>query len=274
MKYMNNAKEYYNQTSHDYVQKWEALEQKPNNPSHYYRKALIEDVLRMGNIKRGERVIEIGSGTGLILREVCQRTDWVFGTDVSLEMLKRSAESVLKGYTVKIVDDFSIIDKYAPNEIWLTVNDFLDLKLPKNYFDKIFSIEVLRYIDKINVCFRNLKSIIKKESLFVFTVTNFWSFSFFPIKFFLRRKMGLVGKDELQQYFITEGIIRKMLKNAGYEIAGFTRFGFLTANPLVRKFIKGPRIFDFLAKIDKYLANLPIFRNFFDTFIISIRETL
>jgi len=268
----SNAKNYYNQTSHDYVQKWGALEQKPNNPSHYYRKALMGEVLRMSNIKRGERVIEIGSGTGLILREVCQRTDWVFGTDVSLEMLKRAAESVLKRYKVNIVDDFSLIDKYTPNEIWLTVNDFLDLKLPKNYFDKILSVEVLRYIDRLGQCLENVKQIMNNNSLFIFTITNLWSFSFFPIKFFLRRKMGLVGKDELQQYFVTEGAIRKMLKNAGYEIVEFIRFGFLTANPLARRLIKNEIIFEKLFNFDKKLAQMPIFNRFFDTFIVSIRK--
>ena len=122
---MGNAKEYYDEHSHGYTKKWRHLSKSPMNPSEYYRKQLMELAIEMSNITKDDKVIEIGCGSGLVLREILKITNQVYGTDISLEMIRRVKDSVLKDKRVTIVNDFLNLDKYKDSQVILSVNDFL-----------------------------------------------------------------------------------------------------------------------------------------------------
>lgn len=270
---MIRPSEYYNQHSHAYVKKWSSLDADPGSPSHCLRRWLMDIVLRMSNFRSGDNIVEVGCGSGLLLREVLKHSDRVFGVDVSREMLNRVADSTLRGRDVLILKSLASIEEDSRNgKVLLAVDDFLNLSLQRGYFDKILSVEVLRYIDDLDRCFANVFGIMKEDSRFVFSITNLWSFSLFPLKFRLRTLLGLIRKDELPQYFMTEGALRRRLRKAGLEIVELERLGFFLASPWVRRFITGLSRTKRIRDLDGILTRLPLVRTLADTFVVCARR--
>jgi len=202
---MNNAKEYYNINSENYVSKWDLSPKGLQKPANYYRLEIIKSIFNLAQIKSSDKVLEIGCGTGLVLREILKITKPVYATDISVEMLNRVKDSLLKDKNVRIFEDFSNLNNIEPSlDILLMQNDLLKLNLPKSYFDKIISMEVVRYIDDLPQSLKNVKEIMKQDSIFVFTATNLYSLSFFPVKYTIRKMFKKIDKNkELMQYFVT-----------------------------------------------------------------------
>ena len=270
---MSNAKEYYNKFSQDYINKWGLLGSDLNKPANLYRKVLIDVFLEAADIKNGDKVIEIGCGTGLVLREILKKTSPVFGIDISIEMLKRTRDSVLKDQRVIILDDFSHTGSQVA-DVFLAADDFLNLHLPEGYFDKILSLEVLRYVDDLDRAFVNIRKIMKEDAIFVFTLTNLWSLSFFPLKYSLRKRLGLLDeKSELLQYFVTEKIVRKKIKEKELKIIRFEKLNLFSASPLIARIVKNRKWAEKIILIDKQLSKIPIINKFYDTFLVAVGKT-
>jgi len=269
---MNNAKDYYNTHSVEYKDKWDLSEDGLERPANYYRLQIINSMIKMASLKMGDTIVEIGCGTGLVLKELLKITKPIYGTDISTQMLERVRDSLLKDRNVSIVNNFTEVLNNRESDVFLMQNDLLELNLPKNYFDKIISMEVLRYIDDVPRALENVKSIMKEDTIFVFTVTNFFSFSFFPIKYFIRKLFNRIDKkEELLQYFVTEGNIKKHIKHAGLRILSFKKLNLLSFNPLVQSLVKTNDKAKKILKFDSILSKIPIVNNFFDTFIFAVR---
>lgn len=270
---MNNAKDYYNIHSVEYVDKWDLSPRGLDKPANYYRLGLTQSMLDLASIKQGEKVVEIGCGTGLVLREVLKVTKPIYGTDISSAMLERVKDSTLKNDKVLIVNDFSIVaNSQEEVDVFLTQMDLLELNLPTNYFDKILSMEVLRYIDDLPKCLSNIRAVMKDDSSFVFTITNLYSFSLFPLKYSLRKMFGkLDKKNELLHHFVTEGSIRKDLREAGFVITDFKKINFLALNPFVESVVNDRLKAEKVKHWDAMLSKVPIVNRFFDTFIIAVK---
>ncbi|HET8579915.1 MAG TPA: class I SAM-dependent methyltransferase [Nitrospiraceae bacterium] len=270
---MATPEAYYNQHSRSYVEKWNRLDVDPGNPSNCFRRLLMDTILQISELQGHHNIVEVGCGTGLLLKEILEHTNRVYGVDISREMLGRAVDSTLTGRKALILEDASTIDTVASSgEVLLAVDDLMSLRLPRDYFDRIISLEVLRYIRDLDMCLANVLAIMKADSRFVFSVTNFWSFSFFPLMFRLRAWLGLVRKDELAQYFMTERALGRRLRRAGLEIVRCERLGLLLVNPWVQPFIKSPSVAKRIRDLDRVLTGLPIFRHFADTFVVTARK--
>lgn len=269
---MNNAKDYYNIHSTEYVDKWDLSSSGLEKPENYYRLEIINAMIKMADVRSGDRVVEIGCGTGLVLHELLKITKPIYGTDISAEMLHRVKDSLLKDKNVSIVNSFDTSSNDVQADVFLAQNDLLNLNLPRNYFDKIISMEVLRYIDNVPKALENVKSIMRPNSVFVFTVTNFYSFSFFPVKYQLRKLFNKVNRDEeLLQYFVTEGAIKKEIKKAGFKIVSFRKLNLLSFNPLVKEMAETSTKARKIVKWDALLSKIPIINQLFDTFIFAVK---
>ncbi len=266
-----NAKEYYNKINEGYENKWTDLDA-PKTASQFYRQRLNELALEMADVRAGEKAIEIGCGTGLVLSELIKKTDRVYGLDISSGMLERAQNRLRQFCQVEIVADFSSASKPFDNRVLLKIGDFKNLELPKNYFDKVFSIEVLRYVDDIVVGLKNVATTMAPNGVYVFTLTNVRSAGLFPIKYLIRKLFGLVKPDELQQYFVTEKSLRRKINESGLEIIDFKRYGFLTVNGWSRKLIKARARFEKMCHYDSKLAKVFPFNLFFDTFIVKVSK--
>ena len=268
---MNNAKDYYNLHSAGYVSKWD-LSLGLKKPANYYRLQIINSIIEMAHIETVDKVVEIGCGTGLVLDELLKICRPIYGTDISIEMLQRVKDSLLKDKKVSIVDNLNDVLNNGGSDIFLMQNDLLGLNLPKNYFNKIISMEVLRYIDDVPKSLQNVKNIMKQESIFVFTVTNLWSFSLFPIKYSIRKLFHRINKkDELLQYFVTEKGIKREIANAGLTLVSFKKLNMLSFNPLIERLVKTDIQAQKIMRWDRVLSKVPILNNFFDTFILAVK---
>jgi ubiquinone/menaquinone biosynthesis C-methylase UbiE len=270
---VNNAKEFYNLNSRGYVQKWDRLFVDADEPRHYLRRQFFAAVLEMSEIRAGSAVLEIGCGTGLVLKEILRYTQPVFGMDISEAMLRRVADSTLPDRKVVVVDDLARADAPPGAEVILAQGDFSSLRLPEKSFDRVIAVEVLRYIEDIDRCLAQCRAIMTEDARFVFTVTNPRSFSCFPVKYNLRKKFGLTDASrELLQYFVSEEELKTKIDKAGFHIVGFKRSGFLTMNPLARRFIRTNAAAAKVLAIDGALSRRFPFRRYFDTFIVAVKK--
>lgn len=268
---MSKPQEYYNAHSREYVQKWDLSQEGLKKPANYYRLKTIELMIKLAAIKPGERVVEIGCGTGLVLREILKITRPIYGVDIALEMLQRAKDAVLKDKKVLIVSDLSQ-PQDSVADVLLMQNDILKPTLPKKFFDKVLSMEVLRYNRDLAGCLNNIHGTMKDGGIFVFTVTNLFSFGLFPIKYNLRKLFGKTARDpELVQYFVTERSIKKELAKANFSVIAFEKTGLLSANQLTGRFVHTSEGAKKVIKLSQKLSKVPIIDQCFDTFIISAR---
>ena len=268
---MSNAEDYYNKTSQEYVRKWRDIKT-DRNPSFYFRRKIIQTAVDMTRIGAGQKVIEIGCGTGLVLKKILEHTRPVYGVDISHQMLERVRDSVLRDYRVEIVPTFQPIPSNSESDVFLTTGDFSHLTLPTGYFDRIMSVEVLRYIADVRPCLSAVRDIMKPDALFTFTVTNIFSSSLFPVKYKIRQALGLVKSTELHQYFVTESGIRRQLVRLGFDMVGFHRVRPISMFPLLKLLMRTPRQVQFFDHLDAIASGVPILRNLCDTFIITVKK--
>jgi predicted TPR repeat methyltransferase len=263
----DNARDYYDRHSAEYAEKWRALE-RVAQPSDVYRKNMVANLLEMAAVRPGGQVAEIGAGTGLVLRELLQRTRPVVGTDVSIEMLRRAQESLAPDWRVVLVD--ALPNDCDSADVYLVPDDLQSTQLPRHRFDTILSMEVLRYIGDLDRALANVRSALVDGGVFAFSVTNRWSLGLFPIKYEARRALGRVRLDEeLAQYFVTEGSIGRALARTGFRVAELRKLNCLTFNPVVRRLVRTSAGARRAIEADKRLERIPGVNRLFDTLLVA-----
>lgn len=266
----DNAQRYYDAHSGDYAEKWSRIDAEPDRPAHVYRKEIIGALIDMAHVESGDEVVEIGCGTGLVLKELLGRTAPVWGTDISAAMLERARENLSQGARVAIVDTF---DDPPPADVLLIQGDVLGLELPAGRFDAILSMEVLRYIADLDAALRSVRSAMDERTVFAFTATNVWSASLFPVKYTLRRRLGRVDADaELLQYFVTERGIRRAVARNGLELLELRKLNLLTFSPLGARTARNRRGAERLVALDRTLERIPLLNRAFDTLLLAVRK--
>ena len=107
-------------TSEDYAK------YRPGPPTSFYRKLAALDV----GLK-GQKVLDIGTGTGVIAREFCKQGCDVIGTDISAEQIEMAKALASKE---KLKVDFQVCSSE-------------ELDFPKNTFDVIIANQCFLYFD-------------------------------------------------------------------------------------------------------------------------------
>jgi predicted TPR repeat methyltransferase len=268
---VDNARQFYDRHSGEYAEKWGDHDLAPESPANVYRRNMVAELVDHAQVREGQSVVEIGAGTGLVLRELLTKTRPVVGTDVSIEMLRRAQEIFSKHARVELVD--RLPESLDGADLWLMQDDVLAPKLTGSY-DSILSMEVFRYVGDLDTAFANVRNLLLPGGVFAFTVTNLLSLSLFPARYELRRRLGRVDPEaELAQYFVTEQGIRKTLERAGFEIVALRRLNALAFNPLVRKVVRTPGQAARVTGIDRRLESVPGVNQLFDTLLIAARQT-
>jgi len=157
--------------------------------------------------------------------------------------------------------------------VLLVHGDMLGLELPPGRFDRILSMEVLRYIADLDGALQRVRAAMGERTTFAFTVTNVWSASLFPVKYSLRRRLGRVDVDaELLQYFVTERGIRSAVERNGLRLVELRKLNLLTFNPLASRTARDRAGAERLVALDRKLERVPLLRNAFDTLLLSVRR--
>jgi SAM-dependent methyltransferase len=267
----DNAREYYDQHSSAYVEKWSDLADAAQKPTNVYRRNMVGNLIELARIHDGARVVEVGAGTGLVLRELLTRTKPVVGTDVSIEMLRRAQQLLASEWRVEIVA--TLPAELTSADVYLLRDDVLTLGLPDGFFDAVLSMEVFRYVGDLERAFRNVRRVLGDDGVFAFTVTNLFSLGLFPLKYELRRVLRRVDlQEELAQYFVTEGGISRTLRRAGLEVVELRKLNCLTFNPVVRRVVRSGAGAERAIALDRRLEAVPGANKLFDTFLIGARK--
>lgn len=169
----------------------------------------------------GDKVLDLGCGNGRLLQIFQDKNIDYFGVDNSEKLIE-------------------IAKKKNPNVKFQTA-DALNLPLPDNYFDEIYSIALLHHIPSAELRLRLLKEakrVLKPKGLLILTVWNLWqrktAWNLFIKNIFLK----LTGKSKLdfkdifypwkgqnrevviQRYFhlFTKGELKNLVQKAGFKV--------------------------------------------------------
>lgn len=259
-----NAQEYYDRHSREYVSKWRATD---DDPAGVYRRRTIGALLDAAGVREGSRVVELGAGTGLVLRELLARTRPVVGTDISVEMLRRAEEELGRDHRVAVVEQLPPV---LEADVYLLQNDVMRLDLPAGAFDAILAMEVFRYVRDVETAFRNVAAAMGERTVFAFTLTNRWSAGLFPLKYELRRRLGRIDPaSELLQYFVSEASVRRTLERAGLRAVELRKLHCAAFNPLARRLVSTRAGAERVIALDRRLERVPVVNRCFDTLLVA-----
>ncbi|MBI4966204.1 MAG: class I SAM-dependent methyltransferase [Desulfomonile tiedjei] len=98
-----------------------------------------------------------GESGGRLLDIGCGRGDFI-------------AQAAKKGWDVEGVD---LLDWNTPHPVTIRVGDFLQMKLPKGYYDVITAWAMLEHVRKPSAFFEKVSALLRPNGCFVFVVPNF-----------------------------------------------------------------------------------------------------
>lgn len=156
---------------------------------------------------KGKNVLEVGCGTGLILKEVQKISKLGVGIDISLQMLQIASGKGLS----------------------LAQADIMDLPFGDEVFDITFSFKVLAHVPEIKKAILEIKRVTKRGGLLILEFYNPMSFKFLINK---------IAYPHIYQRFYSYWRIKRMIpSNLTIEsfrgIRIFTIFGCLLKVPVL-----------------------------------------
>ncbi|MEI7500400.1 MAG: class I SAM-dependent methyltransferase [Bacteroidota bacterium] len=115
-------------------------------------KSAYDNIIRELEIKRDDRILEIGYGHGIGIDIICKNYDClVTGIDFS-ELMFREAQLRNKRHIEN-------------NKLVLNFGDYLDFKCPPESFNKIFFINVIYFWNNIEKPFKKIKDELKQDGM-------------------------------------------------------------------------------------------------------------
>jgi len=118
------------------------------------RKYETELVLDQLKPKGGEIILDAGCGTGIFTLDILLRGSKVIGLDISLPMLIQAGKK-LKGYPFQMI-----------------LGDMLNLPFPENFFDKVFTVTALEFIEDAKDAVKELFRVTKRRGRIVVATLN------------------------------------------------------------------------------------------------------
>ena len=157
-----------------------------------------ELVFSMACVKKGEKALDAGCGTGIYSIELTKRGALTTGVDSSGGMLDRAKSKAVKdGHNIDFV-----------------CADALTLPFPDNYFDLVLSIGMLCYTEEREKALLEMRRVLKPGGRIIIGVLNKWS----PWALF-RRTKGLFKETIYNKAeFIAPPYLELSLGRAGFEV--------------------------------------------------------
>lgn len=145
----------------------------------------------------GQRLLDVGCGTGHQLRDLGARGFQISGVDGSEEMLK-VARRINPGVDIR-------------------AGDVEALPYENGSFDWVLSIEVLRYLPDFRLTVREMGRVLAPGGTAVVTACPRYSLNAYPLVNRLSASGKLSGLTPLRQYFTTGGQLSRGFKDAGFD---------------------------------------------------------
>lgn len=120
-----------------------------NNQDTYQAKVIWPNLLRLLEIKSGEKILDLACGSGFFSREIAKQNKnlEITGVDVSPELIKLAQENSR---------DFKNIKYLVASAESLT-------NLENNYFDKIICVLALQNIENVKLVFAEINRVVKSS---------------------------------------------------------------------------------------------------------------
>ncbi len=148
-----NIKKWWNEASKDY-QKNNKIKTKS---AHYGPYALNENKLKLLGSIKGKKILEIGCGGGQCSIAFAKKGAKCTGIDISKEQIK---------YAEKLAEKEKVNIKFI-------CGSFQNLnKIKSNSYDIVFSAFALQYSPDLKKVFKEVKRVLKKKSIFVFSLDH------------------------------------------------------------------------------------------------------
>lgn len=106
---------------------------------------------------RSLRVLDIGCGTGIYMKEVLERRHAVVGLDITEEMLSKAKE---------------MLKDYMPGRAVVVCGDVENMDFVDNSFDVILCIGVLQYLQDDNKAIAEISRVLKSGGIAIVTLPN------------------------------------------------------------------------------------------------------
>lgn len=182
-----------------------------------------------------ERILELGCGTGMLLKK-----------------LKKSFKAELFGFDVS-----SGMVRYAnlknPGNVF--VADAEAIPLESNCFDVVVCRGALHHIPDVEKAFQNVRRILKKGGIFIFSEPNNSNFLFRLYRRYVRKHRAFLPSE-----------LKELLEKNGFNVVEEEYFGFFTfpfAVPDLSKLrIKSPLFLNFLTLLDKKIESSKLLQKF------------
>jgi len=136
------------------------------------RRARVEELLER-HMREGQRVLDVGCGTGPMVEFLCERGLIYHGIDVAQSMLD------------SIRDEFR--DKPYRQRIHLEVGTCNGVPYPGGQFDILLGMGLLEYLDDMNPTFDEFARLLKPGGVAILTIPNRQSLN----RFIMRNSQGL-----------------------------------------------------------------------------------
>jgi SAM-dependent methyltransferase len=157
-------------------------------PSYFHRnpfvryiiRARLDEILRVGGFSPADVVLDFGTGTGILIPELCQRVSGVIGTDLRTEIARRM-----------------VWLSEIPNARIVELDDFWTL--PTNSVSKIVAADVLEHVENLDNLLDHFAKILKPGGRLI--VSGPTESGFYKL---CRRIAGFSGEYHLRSIFDIE----------------------------------------------------------------------
>jgi len=119
-------------------------------PIKYVQLYRFKTIIKLLGDKKFERLLEIGTGSGILLPELSKHCDYLYACDIHPNTDK--IENLLFHYNVK---------NYEIKSQGIESTDY-----PDNFFDVVVGVSVLEFVDDLNAAILEIKRILKKDGFF------------------------------------------------------------------------------------------------------------
>lgn len=199
-----------------------------------------EYLYKTGNFKRGDKLLEIGCGTGLFTQKVYEATHAdIIATDISEDLLE-------------------VARKQHPN-IEFRVADAMDLDFPDNTFDGVYGSSIIHHLD-MKKSMQEIWRVLKPGGRTVFAEPNMLNPQIFIQKNipFIKEALG----DSPDETAVVRWKMKNMMEDLGFENVNVFPYDFLhpyTPKPLI----------PLVNSIGKIVEKIPLLREIAGSHIIS-----
>lgn len=204
--------------------------------------------------QEGERILELGCGTGYYTRAMLEAGAAVTATDYAANYLNQARE---------------LVGEHLATRATFQTEDAQDLSLPDESFDKVLMTEVLEHLPLREVALHECARVLRPQGLLMITTPSRYS----PMNLaygIKRRVRGYDFNEHLHEYTVS-GFQRTVREHFAVEDLRFANY--LVPYPLDSLFLEvGDRGAEALAAIEAALAQLPLIRRLGWTMILTARK--